>query len=1261
MLEEALSAEPAQRFGPYTTSTKIGQGGMGVVYRARRDGSASDVALKTVRVMHRRNLAGIRAEIKVLASLRHQGIVRVEDFGVENGAPWFAMELLQGQTLKQFVAAAWGAGSESGDEQNTATFVSTGSADFNHQERSVSGPAGTSYRRPLCAGGRLPEVLAIVRDLCQALSHLHGIGLLHGDLKPSNVFVCSNGRVVLLDFGLVGRSLGTLGRESIEGAGAMGGTMSYSAPERLKGDFADARADLFSVGVLLYEALTGRLPFSGADASQILEAMRAGLGYLPSHLVSDVPPAVDQLTKDLLAFSPLNRIGHAEDVVNVLESFGAGSVESLSGSAPKTSYLYRPPLAGRGESLSRLVRRVEAAVRGEGGVVVLMGESGTGKTSLLAELARQAKRARVTVISGECIPVGAEAGLANQAREAPLHPFRPMLQDVADRCREWDEATIHDLLAHRAKLLVPYEATLAGIRGFDAFPDPPLLPAEAALPRLLLELRGLLGALPSIEGPLVLLIDDLQWADELSVRLLESLTREFFQSRKLLVVATIRSDEVTGSLRALLDHEDIELVPVERLGAGDVEEMVGGMLAMRSPPAPLVDFLSRHSEGNPFFVAEYLRLVVAEGFVTRQGGHWTVAQAPNGLIGGLENLELPGSIRELVSRRLDLLSADARALLEVAAVVGRKFDAALLAATLGVDESRALEWLRESISFGFVRETGSGAHQFSHDKLREVAYARLSPELKRTTHARVARQIEASVGGDRQVLSQRAAELAHHFKLADDPRSALTYLELAGEAALARSAHHQAASFLAECVSTANLVESDIAPARRARWERMMGDANLALGELDRSLSHFREALRSLGMPQPEGRVAMAASTLRQIAVQAIHGLRLRRLPTRAHAGTSSLLEKSQIHGRLLQIFYYTGATLPMLHAMINSLNLAELAGPSSHRALGYVNTGATAGILSLRKLGDHYCALARATIEAYPNAEFETFINLLEGHHHLGSGSFERARSLLLRAMELSEDMGFVRRWEENADLYLSLVSVEGRFDEARVLSGEIVASSERGDKQVKCWGLIGRAQSLLALDEADSALEDARRAAEIAVGQTRSERLRAKSTLAAALARSGDFEAAAKAADVAMVEIEAGPLTGGPYWLDPICGVVDVRLAAWDRGSARGESAAARLAVMALRRLARVFPFARARAALYEGYLLNRLGRVKAARKKWSRGTGLASSLGLRYDLALNEIAIARSLPESHPDRARRLAEGQKVLGETGALYAARLNKAS
>ena len=381
-------------FGPYRVLGVIGQGGMGVVYRARHEATGEEVAVKTVRVRRRFLLHRIRREVNALARIRHPGLVRIIETGQTDGLPWYAMELLVGVTLQEYFRRAVpgppgttnppdpGAGGLTEADFVLATGDTGGAspAASTMTRQTVSGPdpgatvalsltntTATQGPRepPTLASGSSPGTVAItgmsrlpsgdqgatagdpagrpgsttrshaavplgewrtflglISRLCGTLAYLHGEGVVHRDIKPQNVFLRPDGTPVLLDFGLAAY-FGADGRESLEVGVKVEGTPEYMAPEQIRGELVDARADLYSIGCLLYEGITGRVPFLGSTPANTLRAHVKVPPIPPRVLRNDVPDELDALILRLLAKDPGERLGHARDVVVELTRIGA--------------------------------------------------------------------------------------------------------------------------------------------------------------------------------------------------------------------------------------------------------------------------------------------------------------------------------------------------------------------------------------------------------------------------------------------------------------------------------------------------------------------------------------------------------------------------------------------------------------------------------------------------------------------------------------------------------------------------------------------------------------------------------------------------------------------------------------------------------------------------------------------------------------------------------------------------------------------------
>jgi serine/threonine protein kinase len=293
------------RFGTYRVLDRIAEGGMGLIFRGQDMRSGRLVAIKTVRSRRDADAAAIRREIITLAQLRHPGIVRLHTYDAESGVPWMALELLEGRTLGDEISWYWpetstGAGGRRARTDELPTTPACGLRDR------TPNPARSPF--PVAGGGHLLDAFPIVTQICLALDHVHRHGLVHRDVKPANVFLGNDGRTTLLDFGLACAAAAT--RENEVGVG----TMEYAAPEQICGGPVDRRADIYSLGCVLYELVTGRLPFRGDSASEIAARQIKREAVAPSALSADVPGQLDDLVMSMLAKTPAHRPDSATEV-----------------------------------------------------------------------------------------------------------------------------------------------------------------------------------------------------------------------------------------------------------------------------------------------------------------------------------------------------------------------------------------------------------------------------------------------------------------------------------------------------------------------------------------------------------------------------------------------------------------------------------------------------------------------------------------------------------------------------------------------------------------------------------------------------------------------------------------------------------------------------------------------------------------------------------------------------------------------------------
>ncbi|MBI2390751.1 MAG: AAA family ATPase [Deltaproteobacteria bacterium] len=1162
--------------GPFVVSRELARGGMSVVYVAHPRGGGPEVALKTVRVPDEVYLASMRREIHALSRLRHPGVVRIVAEGLNEGVPWYAMEYLEGETLADLRAKLW------------------------------SGPSRAA------AGGQLDRVLAIVRRLCAPLAFLHGEGVVHCDLKPQNVILRAGDHPVLVDFGLAWRAAGLVGREVAAAATKLVGTPAYMAPEQIRLEPIDPRTDLYALGCVLYELITGRPPFEGHD---VLVRHLTSEPLPPSQRVDGVPAALDAMVLALLAKRPRDRIGYAEDVIHALDRLGAAPDEPPPPRA--RVWLYRPEIAGREAMVEGVLGGVRGAANGEGGFVFLTGPSGIGKTYLAAEIARRLAP-DLQVIASACAPPGA-------IRRGELEPFQALLDAVADRCTSLGVDAVDRLLGPRAKVLAPYAPRLGRLPGVAELPDPPELAGNAAREQLFSALRGALAALAR-ERPLLLLLDDLQWADELSLAFLASLPRGWLAAQPAAILGLARADHASEALAAIAARPDVRDVAVGPLDHDDVRQVVRDMLAVEAPPEPFVGFLARHSAGNPYFVAEYLRAAVADGVLRRASPFRLLLDDTTAA------LELPRTLRGLVSRRLHALPAFAQPLLEVASVIGPGFDAETLQRASAVSDEAAMEGVAELLARQIIEPLQGGRFQFVHDQVREVAYDAIEPARRAALHGAVARAIEAGLArsGDEGAL---APVLARHWSLAHEDREALEWTERAAWRALDHAAHGEAVALLRRALELVERARPTAArwsaprPARRARLEAALARASFAAGDQLAAERHAERSLAEAGRPLPRTRAGWGVLLGRELATQALHLSGVVRRRARDPGAREVLRGAAETAALLTQRYFYVDDALAMLSASVLSANLAERAGAETRVPRAYTTLGFTAGALGLTRLAASYFARARAGAEALHDPLEVAYAWTVEGVHLSGRGLWAAAEEAIDRASGLLEGLYDPLTAELTLTARGHIEFYTGRVERAEHRFEELLrAAQARGSAQHETWARFSIARSRLSRGRPAEARPLLSRAcADLESRPELQSEIICYGLLADTEARLGDLVAARRAADQARARIERANPTGFAA-LEGYRGAIAAYLAVVDAGGPDADSArrAAERLVVLLARLARLFPMASASVAQLEGELARRRGRTGAARRAFRRALERSRVFGLPREEAEALLAL-------------------------------------
>ncbi|MEO7092180.1 MAG: protein kinase, partial [Polyangiales bacterium] len=632
----------------YQVLRQLGMGGMGVVYEALDRESGERVALKTLRHMDGNAILMFKQEFRAVSGVHHPNLIRLGELVESRGDWFFTMELIKGVELMTWLRE------------------------------------GDSHR--------LRDTLA---QLVTGLGALHDAGHVHRDVKPSNVLV-SEGRALLLDFGLAIRH----DRDPLSWSDSeLVGTPAYMAPEQASSRPVGEEADFYSVGVILYEALTGRLPIDGHALEVMMEKQRL-VPPAPSTVV-DVPADLDALCNDLLLVDPVARPSRNE----ILRRLGA-KVRADSPLASRDSTpMARPTFVGRAAELGVLREALSECDTGSAVTMLIEAESGMGKSALAEHFVTGLDRRDVVVLRGRCYE---RESVPYKGIDGVIDSISRFMVRLADK----DAAA---LMPFHVGLLAEVFPVLRGVRVIVEQPPVPHVPdPQEQRRRVFGAVRELLARIGA-RYPLVILIDDLHWADEDSLALLDAVLRPPDAPCVFLVsTAWPRGAEPPiqfgGNLRRLV------LAP---LGEQETTQLTHALFtAMRAPIADATAAtIVRESAGHPMFVAELVR--------------HTVMRGEHGTTGDEIRLD------DVLSERIDALAAAERELLELVAAAGQPLPLDVAGRALGLTPSKLLPLVGYLQSATLLRATGrtrrDSVEPF-HDRTRRAVVARSTarkPEIHR--------------------------------------------------------------------------------------------------------------------------------------------------------------------------------------------------------------------------------------------------------------------------------------------------------------------------------------------------------------------------------------------------------------------------------------------------------------------------------------------------------------------------------------------------
>jgi predicted ATPase/tRNA A-37 threonylcarbamoyl transferase component Bud32 len=766
----------------YQIETLLGRGGMGAVYQATDLVENRIVALKFLDLYRGGQtemvLTRFQREFRVLSRLRHPRILQAYEVGTFERTPYLVLEFLAGSTLTDAMATA-----------------------------------------------PLPRArsLQIAGQICEPLAYLHRQSIVHRDLKPDNLMLMAGQRdatdlnLKLMDFGLVHQADLSL---QLTEEGTVLGTIAYMAPEQAQGFPVDFRADLYALGAILYQMVTGQLPFPMDNPAMMVMQLLMSDPPAPRQHNPQVDEPLERLIMHLLAKEPSERPQNTDWVATQLAQLTNQTVAALSSSTEATAgpgridLIPRVPLIGRQAAVAALLQYWTQAQTEQGQVVLVSGVAGVGKTRFLEEIKPQMRLAQGRMVRSHC-------------QDQAALPYQPIVDILDNLLSHLPDKIRENLPVELARLLpgASYEAPGDLDRSDQADARRRLFNACWAVIKQATE-----------KQPLHLVIENLQWVDPASQELLDYLIEQVGQTR-LLLTLTYRPEEFdpTTSLavlrRDLGRQERVPTITLDLLTRAQTARFLQSALGGKEIPAWLIDSFQQTTDGNPLFLEETLKALAAEGqvaaWIKQESSQWT---RPTTLA-----LQLPQNVLAVAERRLQPLATEDRNIMLMAAVLGPEFSFALLQAIVKLDEDALLDVIDRLLAARLIEElplqAGEDRFRFAQDALRQALLHTTSQRRIRRLHQQAGEAIERIYdAGQRRYWPV----LAHHFTQAGDAERAIKYSQLAGDAAAAVYANVEAAAYYRQVLTLFDAAEAG------TQW---LTDLYSRLGRVLELNSQFDEAL----------------------------------------------------------------------------------------------------------------------------------------------------------------------------------------------------------------------------------------------------------------------------------------------------------------------------------------------------------------------------------------------------------------------------------